>query len=163
MTAHAPIVASQHFGDVDMIRLAREIAMDMRPLDDILDTLKITQERYNEICSNPRFQKYLQTALEEWNSALNTSERVKIKSMAFVEEALPEFYARAHDPKESLAAKTEVLKAVARFAGIGGTAQVGGIGGEKMVVTINLGADHQLRFERDVTPQVIDHEEEDRL
>lgn len=145
--------------DVTMLKLVREIAMDIQPIDDILKTHGIGSDEWEEIQENPHFTQYLRNAMEEWQSATNTAERVKLKSMAFVEEALPEFFARAHDPKEPLAAKTEVLKTIAKFAGVGGTVD-GAVAGERMVVTINLGADNQLRIERDVTPRVIDGEAE---
>jgi len=157
-------VATMEFGDATMISLAREIAMDIRPLEDILNQLGIGPARYDEIRTSPTFQRYLRSAVEEWNSAINTAERVKIKSMVMVEAALPEFYARLHDQRESLAAKTELLKAVSRLGNLGNAAPGGGGTGEKLVVNINLGADRTLRFERDVTPQVIDADEvEDRL
>jgi hypothetical protein len=142
-----------------MLKLAREIAMDIQSIEDILKHHQVTGSQWEEIQQNPRFNSYLRGAVEEWQSATNTAERVKLKSMAFVEEALPEFFARAHDPKEPLAAKTEVLKTIAKFAGVGGSVE-GALSGEKMIVTINLGADNQLRIERDVTPQVIDGEAE---
>lgn len=141
--------------DVTMLKLAREIAMDIHPVEEILKTHAVEDHQWEEIQQNVRFRQYLRNALEEWQSATNTAERVKLKSMAFVEEALPEFFARAHDPKEPLAAKTEVLKTIAKFAGVGGSVE-GALAGEKMIVTINLGADQQLRIERDVIPQVIE-------
>lgn len=141
--------------EVTMLKLAREIAMDIQPIENILKNLKIDEGQWEEIQQNPRFMGYLRGAVEEWQSATNTAERVKLKSLSFVEEALPEFFARAHDPKEPLAAKTEVLKTIAKFAGVGGSVE-GALSGEKMIVTINLGADQQLRIERDVTPQVIE-------
>lgn len=141
--------------DVIMLKLAREIAMDIQSIEDILKHHEVDDGQWEEIQQNPRFKSYLRGAVEEWQSATNTAERVKLKSMAFVEEALPEFFARAHDPKEPLAAKTEVLKTIAKFAGVGGSVE-GAVAGEKLTVTINLGADNQLRIERDVTPQVIE-------
>ena len=161
-----PQPMSMNLGDKDLISLAREIAMGVRDIEDILATLKISDERYDQIAAMPRFQGYLKSALEDWESASNTGERVKIKSLAFIEEALPEFYARVHDPKESLAAKTEALKAVARFAGLGGPVTSSGNDAGRMTVTINLGSDQQLRIERDITPTVeveYETEEEDRL
>ncbi len=143
------------FKDVTMLKLARELAMDMRPVEDILVTHEVTQDQWELISNHPVFKEYLRGAVEEWQSATNTPERVKLKSLSFVEEALPEFFARAHDPKEPLTAKIEVLKTIAKFAGVGGTVD-GAIAGERMVVNINLGADHQFRIERDITPQVID-------
>lgn len=141
--------------DVMMLKLAREIAMDIQSIEDILKNQQVSAEQWEEIQHNQRFKSYLASAVEAWQSATNTPERVKLKSLSFVEEALPEFFARAHDPKETLAAKTEVLKTIAKFAGVGGSVE-GAVAGERMVVTINLGADNQLRIERDVTPQVIE-------
>lgn len=146
--------------EVTMLKVAREIAMDIHAIEDILARHEVDEGRWEMFQSNPRFKDYLRGAVEEWQSASNTAERVKLKSMAFVEEALPEFFARAHDPNEPLSAKTEVLKTVAKFAGVGGTVD-GSVQGEKLTVTINLGADNQLRIQRDVTPQVIDGEYDD--
>lgn len=155
MTAITQIEPS--FNDVTLLKLAREIAMDIRPVEDILATHGVKDSDWEEICKLPIFQDYLRGAVQEWQSATNTADRVRLKSLAFVEESLPEFFARAHDPKETLAAKTEVLKTVAKFAGVGGNVE-GAVSGEKMIVTINLGADRQFRVEKDVTPQVIEGE-----
>lgn len=143
------------FNDAILLKLAREIAMDMRTVEEILETHKVTAAQWDAIKGTALFQNYLQQCVLEWQSAINTQERVKVKAMAFVEEALPEFYARAHDPNENLNAKVEVLKTVARFAGVGGSVD-GGVVGEKFSITINLGADHQLRIEKDVTPRGIE-------
>jgi hypothetical protein len=140
------------FNDVTLLKLAREIAMDIRPIEDVIRTHGVNDDEWELICKLPIFQDYLRGAVAEWQSATNTGDRVRLKSLAFVEEALPEFFARAHDPKETLAAKTEVLKTIAKFAGVGGTVE-GAVSGEKMVVTINLGADQQFRVEKSVTSQ----------
>ena len=143
------------FNDVILLKLAREVSMEMRDIADILKTHDVCSEDWEVIRQLPRFQDYLRQFIEEWQSATNTAERVKLKSMAFVEEALPEFYARAHDPQESLNAKVEVLKTVARFAGVGGSVD-GSIAGERLSVTINLGADKQFKIEKTINPQVIE-------
>jgi hypothetical protein len=143
------------FNDVTLLKLAREIAMDMRTLDDILELHNVKREEWDVISALPLFQQYLRQCIEEWHSAANTQDRVRLKSLAFVEEALPEFYARAHDPNENLNAKVEVLKTVARFAGVGGSVD-GSVTGERLTVTINLGADQQLKIEKNIGPQVIE-------
>lgn len=156
MTDFTPtLIGSDH---VTLLKLAREVAMDIKPLEDILDTHGVTLERWEQIKSLPAFQNLLRSEVEAWNAATNTAERVKIKSLAFVEEALPEFYARAHDPKEPLNSKVEVLKTISKFAGIGGSVD-GMSAGEKLMVTINLGADQTLKIEKDVTSKVIEHTE----
>lgn len=148
------IMAQQSgFNDVTLLKLAREIAMDIRPLADILETHEVDAGQWAVIQNHTVFRNYLRNAIEEWNSAGNTSERVKLKTLAMVEESLPEFYARMHDKDESLQHKTDILKTIAKFAGLE-KANVEASAGEKLSVTINLGADHQLRIERDVTPQV---------
>lgn len=143
---------------VTYLKLAREIAMDIRPLADILSAHEVLPSEWEEITKNPGFQGLLRGEIEAWQSATNTAERVKIKSLAFVEEALPEFYARAHDPKEPLSAKVEVLKTISKFAGVGQSIDGTNLG-EKLTVTINLGTDHSLKIEKDVTAKVINHEE----
>lgn len=149
------VVQTPSFDELTIVKLAREIAMDLRQIEDIVESLGISSPEWDAIQALPLFQDRVRTATEEWQSGMNTSERVRMKSLAFVEEALPEFFARAHDPKEGLAAKTEVLKTISKFAGIGGSVDGAG-SGERMVVTINLGADHQLKVEKNVTPQVIE-------
>lgn len=146
------------FHDIGLVKLAREIAMDIRPVDEILEIHEISPKNWEKLRENAHFQALLRSEIEAWQSAGNTTERVKLKSLAFVEEALPEFYARAHDPKEPLNAKVEVLKTISKFAGIGGNNFDASMGGEKFSVTINLGADQQLKIEKSLPAQVIDHE-----
>lgn len=145
------VAKTPSFDDVIILKLAREIAMDIRPLDVILETYELDFDQYETLTKTPAFQGYLRNAIEEWQSATNTPERVRLKSLSFVEEALPEFYARAHDRGEPLSAKVELLKTVARFGGVGGQVESAGTG-ERMVVTINLGADQTLKIEKDITP-----------
>jgi hypothetical protein len=147
------------FNNTGLVKLAREIAMDMRPLDEILEIHEITTKNWEKLKENTQFQALLQSEIEAWQAAANTPERVKLKSLAFVEEALPEFYARAHDPKEPLNAKVEVLKTIAKFAGVGGNQFDDSVGGKKFSVTINLGADQSLRIEKTLPTQVIEHED----
>ena len=138
------------FDDIVMLKLAREIAMDIRPLESILETHEVAAVEWEEIQRSEAFKRYLRSSVEEWSSATNAGERVRIKSLAMVEESLPEFFARMHDARENLPAKTELLKTIARFAGVGANPDFKNGGGDKMVVTINLGADQQLRIERDI-------------
>ena len=145
--------------ELTLLKLAREIAMDIKPVEDILKTLEITPENWETIQQNPYFQGVLRAEIEAWNAAQNTAERVKLKTLAMVEEALPEFYARMHDPKEPLPAKTDVLKTISKFAGIGGSNFDASMGGERLSVTINLGADQTLRIEKQLPQQVIEHED----
>jgi hypothetical protein len=135
-----------------MLKLARELATDMQPIERIQENLGIDNTQLARFKAHPEFLRYLHDAMSEWNSAASTPDRVKLKSMHFIEEALPEFFARAHDPREPLAAKTKLLETIGRFAGMGGTAD-GVVSGEKLSVIINLGGDQSLRVEKTMAPQ----------
>jgi len=139
------------------LTLAREIAMDIHPLETILRNHEITQARWNEIKDNPRFIYLLQTQMEEWNRAMNTAERVRIKALACIEEAMPEFYARMHDTNENLPAKVKALEVFGQLAGMGKSTVATNGGAEKFSVTINLGADQVLKVSAPApAPAVLD-------
>lgn len=143
---------TQFTQDQVFLRLAREIAMDILPIDTILANHNITPDDWARIQVHPRFIQLLISNQEAWGSSLNTAERVRVKSLAMVEEVLPEFYSRMHDARELLSGKVEVLKTIARFAGV--SEKSGDVLGEKFSVTINLGGDEKVRIEKNVTPQV---------
>lgn len=138
-------------------KLSRDIAMDIYPLEDILDKYCIDAELWQDVSGRTAFKRMLAEEQEIWSSPLNASERVRIKSQSFVESLLPELFERAHDPNENLPAKVEIVKTVSRLAGLDkGPAETAL--GDKLSVTINLGADTQLKFDKpinhviDVTP-----------
>lgn len=151
-------VLTQHLNDVTFIKLAREVAMGIAPMETILEQNKIDQNTWETIQKHPRFQQLLETESSTWGSALNTQERVKVKSAALLEEWLPELYTRMNDPGENLNSKIEAGKLVSRLAGLGvSSAQIADVA-ERFSVTINLGADNQLKFEKHLEPRVIDGE-----
>lgn len=144
--------------DTTYLQIAREIAIDLHDIETILKNHKIDQNAWERIRSDPRFLRLLDSEVQAWQSASNTSERTKLKAGSLIEEFLPEANARLHDRTESLAAKTELLKTLARVAGMGERASEGPVGGG-FSVTINLGADHKLEFQKTVgVPKVIEGE-----
>lgn len=154
--ATTAIVASFLRNDTMLVRLAREIAMDMRELPELLKLLSLNQEQWEAIQRNPRFLEILQSEVVAWNSAKNTAERIKVKSLSFVEEMLPELYARANDKTENLLHKVEIVKTIAKFAALGvGGADVVALG-DRFSVTINLGTDHSIKIDKGLPAQVID-------
>jgi hypothetical protein len=143
--------------DVQYLRLAREIAADLHKLDAILKNSSISQEEFEEISKDPRFVTLLKSEIEAWNSAGNTHERTKLKAGMLMEEWLLEANARLHDAKEPLNSKTEVAKLLARLAGMGSEkADLLGGGGERFSITINLGADSKLQFQKELPAKVIE-------
>lgn len=156
--ANAAIV-SPSLNDSKLVSLAREIAMDIAPLETILEGASITPEQWEIISQSGRFKSLLAAEAEAWNTALNTHERVKLKAAAMMEEWLPELNSRLHDRGENLTAKIEGGKLLAKIASVGERVMGDGDGGgERFSVTINLGADTQLKFEKELPAKVIEHE-----
>lgn len=144
--------------EVTLVKLARELAIGLHSLETILESNKIDSRSWETIQSHPRFLQFLEMETAAWSSALNTHERVKLKSAAMIEEWLPEAYTRLHDQNETLNSKTELGKLIRDLAGFSKQ----GVGvegsGEKFSVTINLGADNQLKFEKSSGPKTIEGE-----
>lgn len=144
--------------ELTYLKLAREIALNIQPLETILKMHEINSNQWQTIQNSPRFQALLRSQIEAWESAENTHERVKLKAASMVEEFLPELYGKLHDPHESLNAKLEGAKLARDLAGMGrNSVDTAGVG-EKFTVTINLGAQQSFKIEKDITPKVIDHE-----
>jgi hypothetical protein len=142
------------------LRIAREVAMDLNDIETILKAHQLTSKDWETLKADPSFTRLLEAEIVAWSAAGNAQERTKLKAGMLVEEWLTEANARIHDKSETLTAKTEVVKMLVGVAGMGAKS-VGdnaGAGGERFNITINLGADKQIRISKDVTPKVIDGE-----
>ena len=125
--------------ELRLVRLARELAMDMQPLDQLLARGGWTLEQYEQLARWPHFQHLVAAEAESWESALNTHERVKLKAAAMVEDWLPEAHQRLHDRQEPLPAKVETAKLITRLAGMGVETAVVGENTGKFQLVINIG------------------------
>jgi hypothetical protein len=135
-----------------MLRLAREIAKGIHPLETILKAYGADAARWEEVRNHPNFVRLLESEIEAWSSAANTHERVKLKAAVMVEEWLEELNSRLHDPREKLSDKIEGGKLAAKLAGMGiNQADIAAMG-EKFSVVINMGSGQDFRFEREVNP-----------
>lgn len=154
------ITAQDPQGHVKLVTLAREIALDLYGIEEILKRHRLSSEQWQRIQNHAGFQSVLAHQIQAWHSALNTTERVKLKTAIIVEEWLEEANRRIHDKNENLTAKTEVVKLLSRLAEMGlNNARVEGGGGEKFSVTINLGNDAKLTFEKERAAPVIEHDD----
>lgn len=129
--------------DLDMSRLAQEIARDIYPLADILRQYQIEPIFFQEkILTNPRFKLLYVEAHTLWNSASNAQERSALKSAVLFEEWLAEANRLYHDTQQPMSSKVEMMKLLARVAKIDGSdkTQQGVAPGERVVVNINLSA-----------------------
>lgn len=137
--------------DIAMVRLAREIAMDIHPIETILKQYSISDEAWSQLQRSTRFTTLLSTEVEAWQTALNTHERVKMKSAAMLEEWLPELYRRMHNDDEAMPAVIEAGKMLSRIAGLGLSNELTAAIGERFSITINMGPAIET-YIKDVTP-----------
>jgi hypothetical protein len=150
------------FGDQKLLGLARELALDIKPRADVLKEYSMSEAEFERVSNLPLFRRYFEQEVTQWQASLAAPDRVRIKSAAVLEEWLPELYRRMLDRSEALSSKVEAGKLLAKMAEIGNPRPgVGDGGGERFSVTINLGSDQSLRFEKTVTPRVIEAEEVD--
>jgi hypothetical protein len=136
------------------LQIAREIAIGHYDLSEILERYKIPLDQWEQLKDSHRFKEALEREVVNWNAAVNTDQRVKLKAAAIIEEWLIEANQRLHDKSEVLSSKVSLAQVIAKFAGIG-VQQGDGNAGEKFSVVINLGGD-KIHIEKDITPKVIE-------
>jgi hypothetical protein len=142
------------FSDQRMLILAREIAMDIHPVEDIIERHGLKKEEFEVILRNPRFVRLLEDAATSWADALNTGERIKVKSLSMLEDWLTSAYQMLHEPKYALRDKVELAKLVGRFAGMGEKSTLDTGSSERISININMGD----TTKEIATNLVIDHE-----
>jgi hypothetical protein len=139
--------------------VAREIAMDILPLESVLSTHKLNIAQWDDIKETGFFKNCLSEELAIWASSPNAAERIRIKFTVMLEESAPEMFQRLHDRKESLAAKVELIKTLMKGAGVGVTTADTQGPMDRISIQINMGAGNEVTVQKDITPRVIDHEE----
>lgn len=127
---------------VEFAALAREIAMDILPMDQILELHRLTELEWQQIQDNPRFKSMLSDMMREWNATTSTRDRVRAKASTGLESIL-EVYVRAIlDDKIPLTQRVEAGKFLARLGELDGQKDImggGGVGG--FSISINFSAD----------------------
>jgi hypothetical protein len=144
--------------DIQLIQLAREIAIDHLDTDAILNLYSINADEWQAISHSRRFQELLAAEISAWQTAANTTERTRLKAGAIIEQWLPEANTKLHDPKETLNSKVELAKMLGRIAGLDKPEGMGvGTNGSGFSVTINLGS-QPIQFDG-LPSKVINHDE----
>jgi hypothetical protein len=118
--------------------LARELAMGIYEVEDILRRYGVDWDEFDRIKALPRFQRLVEQITVEWGSTMNTRERIKFKSLAGLEDGLPDLFKAAKDSRETLASRVEAFK-LARVLGGIGERDPNEIAPEKFTLTINVG------------------------
>jgi hypothetical protein len=137
MNAHA--LAIDNSEGPRLRQIARKLAMDIVPLDTILLESKMTQAEFEQLQHTRYFQDMLAEEVTNWSAAPNAAERVRIKYLTITEEIAPDMYTALLDPKIPLGQRADLLKTVAKLAGLDKTGPDAGAAG-RVKITINMGA-----------------------
>lgn len=98
--------------------LVTELAMRIESPSEVFARHGYSEEQAAELLASSYFQAALKSAHEEWRSASNTEERVRLKSLIALEEMLPHQYAMGIDPDVSPAVRNETAKFFRQTAGM---------------------------------------------
>lgn len=138
--------------------VAREISMDIFELSVILKNHGVTDDEWERMTTSHGFQAMMREAIATWNSSLNVRERIEARTLSMIECSLQEMYRAICDPEFSHSSKVELFKALSKNVGIGIKDGPQASVGDRVSITINMGEDHAVKVEHDVTPKVIDAE-----
>lgn len=134
-----------------LAKLANELAKNIREIPEVLKSYGITEAQFEVIEKTEFFKRAFENSVIEWQSAENAQARIKIEAAVALEDALPAIAARMTKEGEALSGVVETGKLFAKLAQIG-EGRSEGLPGEKFSITINLGEDKKLTFEKDITP-----------
>jgi hypothetical protein len=139
--------------DTKMLKVARGIAQDIYPAEEILKMVGVSGNQYEEMKRHPRFQGYLISEREAWLSAGNIEERTKLKAGIVLETWMDGAYLEMTNKANALNQRVELGKMLAKIAGFGepkSFIQTGGGGsGPGFLLQINIGpgVDPSVRHE----------------
>lgn len=123
---------------VNLAKLAREIAIDMLPMDEVLRLNQVDDEAWAKIQADPRFDAMLASMITDWNSAGNVRQRVQLKAATGFEAFLEHLIEEGHSPNVPLSQKVELGKLLVKIGEL--EAVRDGINaGQQMLVQINIG------------------------
>lgn len=141
--------------------LAIEMARGINDSDEILERFSLSKEDFEHIARSRMFQSLLEQAVKEWGSASNTAERVKIKTQALIEEALPAMFAELRDDKHPLSSRADLFGRLARIGALGNAPAGAGNTGDVFKININLGDDKHIAIEHSLPTKVIEGDYEE--
>ena len=141
--------------------LAREVAMDIFPIEQILELHKLSQDEWLKILEHPTFRKMLDDMSRQWQATMNVGDRVKAKAATGLESQLEVYIRDIGNPLIPLAQRVEAGKFLARLGELDGArlAQGAGSGGQVVINIVTSDANRltiEGRKTLDLTPVIPD-------
>jgi hypothetical protein len=157
----APLPHPNEAFALDFSVLAREIAMDIFPIDQVLKIHQVTTEEWLKISQNPRFIATLDDMIRQWNAASNTKERVRVKAATGLEIVLEEYIYAIKDPNTPANHKVEAGKFLAKLGELDGAVIGGGQAGGGITINISTSPNMPpLTIEATANPREVADEED---
>lgn len=120
-------------------QLAAEIACEIHELDDILKRHLITRDHLRVLAEQREFSMMLEQYQREWNSPMNTQERIKLKASIAAEDGLTELYGIFKNADFAPNARLDAYKQITTLADAIPKRDGGEGGGSGFSITINVG------------------------
>jgi len=155
--------AERELTELDLSRLAREITRELRPLETILEKLKIDSEQWERIKDNPFFEQRCIEEAQIWagSTRANLRERISTKAAVMVEELLYEAVEMVQDKRIGGAARIQALQFIAKMGNLGDGASTKDDGSGRVTINILIG-NKKISFDKDATvheePKIVEGE-----
>lgn len=120
-------------------RLAVEIAVQLRPVPEILKQYAISRKDLVRKLKDPMFRDMVKQAKSLWNSDLSVKERIRLKSQILVEDSILEIFSILHNRDNAIPARLDAFKQLARVAEVDAPDRSNADTGSRFTVSINLG------------------------
>ena len=148
-----PVRPDREITELDISRLAREIARDLRPLELTLEQMQINAEQWDRIQNNPIFHTRMVEEAQLWSASTkqNVRERVGLKAAFMVEELLLDACGIVQDMGVPGAARVQALQFLAKMAHLGEGSAVKDDGSGRVAINIFIG-EKKLSYEGDSSP-----------
>jgi hypothetical protein len=156
----APLIVSKNeLSEIDIMRLAREISRDLKPLEAVLSQMQITSEQFERIKENPIFHFHLTEEAGLWASTTreNLTNRIATKAAFAVDQLMYEAIDLVQDKKLGGEARIKALQFLAKLGQLTEGQMTKDDGSGRVTINILLG-NRKLSFDKDNQPRIIDHE-----
>ncbi len=120
-------------------RLAIELAVQIRPVAEILIHYNLSRAELSTKLKEPMFRDMVKQAKTLWHSDLSIKERIRLKSQVLVEDSLLSIFQIIHDANNAVPAKLDAFKQLSRVAEVESPEKYKGDTGSRFIVQINLG------------------------
>jgi hypothetical protein len=137
-----PDLSKPEFFAIEYAALAREVAMDIFPLEQILAVHRVTDLEWEKISTHPKFLEMVADMVRTWNAAATTPDRVRTKAQTGLEARIEHFVNAISDETIPLGQRVEAGKFLARLGELDGNQQIlgaGSAGGAGISIVLNIG------------------------